>query len=557
MLPGVVGRHARLVVGQRGQPRYRPGEQQDGEARAGSDLHGGVGRAAVRRQSLRPSDSGISWRPRSIHPPDRGLTTMTPGGASAVDKALRVGNGAGFWGDNLDAPYLLARDGKLDVLTLEYLAELTLAILSHQRARDPSVGFVADFPATLNRLASILREQEQLRIVTNAGGLNPRACAIACGQILDRAGLGSLEIGIVTGDDVLDDLPRWLASGMAIDNLETGEPLSEVADRLQSANVYLGARPIADALLAGCRIVVTGRVADASLTLGPAVAHHGWSWNDWNALAGASAAGHLIECGAQVTGGLWHEWDTLPDLAGIGYPIAEVGADGSAVITKPEGTGGLVSVGTVTEQLLYEIDDPARYRTPDVDVDFTTVTLTEHGRDRVLVRGASGNPPSDHLKLAIVYRDGWTASGILAVAGRDAEKKARAAGTIVLERVRRAGVELADSLVECFGAGDLAAGLLRPEESPREVIMRIAVRDPDRRAVERFCRELAPLVTSGPPGIAGYTAGRPVPRPAFGYWPALVPRSLISPAVEVCSASIWSTRSVNPQSQTCYLTRNG
>ena len=239
---------------------------------------------------------------------------------AGANPPIAIGNGAGFWGDNLDAPYLLARDGKLDVLTLEYLAELTLAILSHQRAKDPAAGFVTDFPDTLDGLVPILHQQETLRIVTNAGGLNPRSCAVECGKLLDRAGLGELEIGIVTGDDVLKEIPEWLKSGVALDHLETGEPLSKVADRLQSANVYLGARPIADALGGGARIVLTGRVADASLTLGPAAAHHGWAWDDWDRLAGASAAGHLIECGAQVTGGLWHEWDQLPDLAGIGYP---------------------------------------------------------------------------------------------------------------------------------------------------------------------------------------------------------------------------------------------
>lgn len=475
---------------------------------------------------------------------------------AAGKSPLRIGNGAGFWGDNLDAPYLLARDGNLDVLTLEYLAELTLAILSHQRARDPAAGFVTDFPATIERLAPILQAQGGLSIVTNAGGLNPRSCAVACGKALEKAGLGEVKLGIVTGDDVLGEIPRWLSSGVALDNMETGEPLTAVADRLQSANVYLGARPITDAIQSGCRIVVTGRVADASLTLGPAAAHHGWSWDDWDVLAGASLAGHLIECGAQVTGGLWHEWDAIPDLAGIGYPIVEVAADGSSVITKPEGTGGIVSIGTVTEQLVYEIDDPTRYRTPDVDVDFTTAMLAGDGPDRVAVRGTTGKPPSNRLKVAIVYRDGWTASGLLAVAGRDAEKKARAAGAIVLARVRRAGVEIAESLVECLGAGDLAPGLAVPGMAPREVVVRVTVRDPDRRAVDRFCRELAPLVTSGPPGIAGYASGRPVPRPAFGYWPALVPRSMVSPAVEIRSASAWAAGQRAAQSQACHLGGN-
>jgi hypothetical protein len=451
-------------------------------------------------------------------------------------RPIRIGNGAGFWGDNLDAPFLLARDGKLDVLTLEYLAELTLAILSHLRAKDPSAGYVSDFPDLLERLVPILSDQMGLKIVTNAGGLNPAACASRCGKILATAGLGDTPIGMVTGDDVLAKIPEWLASGVSLDNMETGRPLSDIADRLQSANIYLGAQPIAEACRSGARIILTGRVADASLTVGPAAAYHDWRWDDWDRLAGGTVAGHLIECGAQVTGGLWHEWETLPDFAGVGYPIAEVAGDGSCVITKPEDTGGLVSVGTVTEQLLYEIDDPTRYRTPDVDANFTTLRVAPQSANRVQVAGATGAPPSDRLKVAIVYRDGWTASGSLAVVGRDAEKKARAAGQIVLDRVRRAGFALEDALVECLGAGDVVPGVVRPTDPPREVMLRITVRDANRRAVDRLCRELAPLITAGPPGLAGYASGRPSPRPAFGYWPALLPRSLVEAKLDVRSA---------------------
>lgn len=456
---------------------------------------------------------------------------------------LRVGNGAGFWGDNLDAPYLLARSGAVDVLTLEYLAELTLAILSHVRAKDPAAGYVADFPELLARLAPELPEQPGLRIVTNAGGLNPLACVRRCAAVLDLAGQGGTALGAVTGDDVQPSIPDWIRAGVDLAHLETGEPITTVADRLVSANVYLGAPPIAQALGGGARLVVTGRVADASLTLGPAAAHFGWDWSDWPRLAGGSAAGHVIECGAQATGGLWHRWEDVAGLDRIGYPIAEVAADGSSVITKPEGSGGLVSVGTVAEQIVYEIDDPACYRTPDVDVDLTALTLEAAGPDRVLLRGAAGRPPSDRLKVAAVYRDGWTASGMLAVVGRDAEAKARAAGRLVLDRVRLAGAEPAESLVECLGAGDVTLGLGRPDSPPVEVVLRVSVRDPRRHAVERFCRELAPLVTSGPPGIAGYASGRPTPRPAFGYWPTLVPRSLVEPRTAVASAAEWLERS--------------
>lgn len=454
-------------------------------------------------------------------------------------RSLRIGNGAGFWGDNLDAPYWLARDGRLDVLTLEYLAELTMAILAHLRAKDPSAGFVTDFPELLRRLSPVLREQRALKIVTNAGGLNPVACAKACAAILDKAGQGGTPLGVVTGDEILGAIPGWLRDGVELNHMETDEPINDVVPQLISANAYLGASPIASVLGGGARIVLTGRVADASLTLGPAAAHFGWAWDDWPRLAGATVAGHIIECGAQASGGLWHRWDEVEDLARVGYPIAVVDEDGSSVITKPEGSGGLVSRGTVAEQLVYEIDDPTCYRTPDIDVDLTTLTLEDCGPNRVGVRGASGTPPGDRLKVSAVYRDGWTASGLLAVVGRGAEAKAHAAGWIVLERVRRAGYELADSLVECLGAGGVVPGVFHPASAPFEVVLRVTVRDQNRAAVERFCREFAPLVTSGPSGIAGYATGRPSPRPAFGYWPALVPRSLVEATADVRSASDW------------------
>lgn len=459
---------------------------------------------------------------------------------AAPASALRVGNGAGFWGDNLDAPAVLVRDGRLDVLTLEYLAELTLAILAHLRSKDPAAGFVTDFPDLLDRLAPHLGEPDRLAIVTNAGGLNPSSCATRCGAILERHELGGLPVGVVAGDDVLDRVPGWIEEGVDLSHLETGDSIAGVADRLVSANAYLGARPIADALGQGARIVITGRVADASLTLGPAAHAFGWSWDDWPRLAGATVAGHLIECGAQSTGGLWHRWDEVSDLAGVGYPIAEIAADGSCILTKPEGSGGLVSVGNVAEQVVYEIDDPRCYRTPDIDVDLTTLALSQDGPDRVAVRGASGRAPTDRLKVSAVYRDGWTASGLVAVVGRDAEPKARASGRIVLERVNRAGFDLADTLVECIGGGDVVPGVVPPASPPFEVMLRVTVRDPRREAVERFCKELAPLVTAGPPGIAGYATGRPSPRPAFGYWPTLVPKERVPASVAVRTAAGWA-----------------
>jgi hypothetical protein len=399
---------------------------------------------------------------------------------------------------------------------------------------------VTDFVDLLERLAPHLREQDAVQVVTNAGGLNPPACAGKVGRTLASNGLGAVPIAMVTGDDILAWIPTWVSEGYDLNHLETGEPIAIVADRLVSANAYLGARPITAGLSGGARIVVTGRVADASLTVGPACHAFGWSWDDWQRLAGASVAGHLIECGAQATGGLWHNWEQVPDWPHIGYPIAEIDADGQTCLTKAEGSGGLVTVDTVAEQLVYEIDDPRCYRTPDIDVDLTSVQLKQVGSNRVAIQGASGTAPSDQLKVAAVYRDGWTASGMLAVVGRGAERKARACGRIVLDRVSHAGFEVAHSLIECLGAGDVVPGVLPRPAEVFETVLRISVRDPRREAVERFCKEFAPLITAGPPGLAGYATGRPSPRPAFGYWPTLIPKSFIADQVEVRTAAEWA-----------------
>jgi hypothetical protein len=446
-------------------------------------------------------------------------------------KRVRVGNGCGFWGDNLDAPVLLAAAGRLDYLTLEYLAELTMSILAHQKQRDPQAGYATDFLDVLERLTPILEAQPGLKVITNAGGMNPPSCAAKARAILDRAGLGERKIGVVSGDDLTPRLDALLAEGHPLTNLDTGEPIATVRPRLVSANAYLGARPIVEALRQGASIVITGRVADASLTLAPAVHELGWKWDDWDRLCAGTVAGHLIECGAQATGGLWINWEEAPDLANVGYPIAEIDEDGTLQITKPEGSGGAVNVETIGEQLLYEVGDPAAYLTPDVVADFTTVTLREVGRDVVQIEGARGKPATDSYKVSCAYRDGWAASGTLTIFGWDAVKKAKLCGAVVLERLRRAGVELQHSNVEALGTGACVPGVVSRVKGPLEVVLRITVRDPRREAVERFTKELAPLVTSGPPGVTGYTSGRPPVREVFAYWPALIAKGAVPAAV--------------------------
>ncbi len=445
---------------------------------------------------------------------------------------IRIGNGCGFWGDSLQAPIALAEHGRLDYLTLEYLAELTMSILALQKERHPDAGFASDFLDVLERLIPTLQAQPKLKIITNAGGMNPHGCATKARALLDKAGLKDRVIATVSGDDLMPRLDALLAAGHGLNHLDNGEALATIRPRVVSANVYFGARPIVEALSRGASIVITGRVADASLTLAPAVHEFAWPWDDWNRLSAATTAGHLIECGAQVTGGLWCNWRELSDLAGVGYPIAEIDADGSFTITKPPGTGGAVNRETVGEQLLYEVGDPAAYLTPDVTADFTSVALTEIGRDVVRITAARGRPATDSYKVSIAYRDGFMASGTLVIAGPNAAAKARFCGETLLERLRRVGVEPQHRNIECLGAGDCVPGLTKTAPDCPEVVLRVAVRDERRAVVERFTKEFAPLVTSGPPGVTGYTTGRPTVREVFAYWPALLAKTAVTPVVE-------------------------
>ena len=442
---------------------------------------------------------------------------------------LRIGNGCGFWGDNLDAPILLAEQGRLDFLTLEYLAELTMSILALQKRKHPAAGYATDFLDVLGRLVPTLRNQPKLRIVTNAGGMNPLACGEAARDLLAHTGLDR-KIAVVDGDDLMPRLDELLAAGEAFTNLDNGRPLSEIRQRVVSANAYLGARPIADALALGADIVVTGRVADASLTVGPAAHHFGWSWDDTRRLGFATVAGHLIECGAQATGGLYTRWQDVPDLANVGYPLVEMTADGAFVLTKPDGSGGLVNQGTVAEQLLYEVGDPAAYLTPDVVADFTKVRLEDAGPNRVRIADAVGRPATSTYKVSLAYRSGFAASGTLVIAGPEASAKAERAGAMLFERLRRIGNLPERHRIERLGTGDVTPGVLA-EFDPPEVVLRVAVHDGRREVVERFTKEFAPLVTSGPPGVTGYTTGRPSVREVFAYWPTLVSKDRVLPHV--------------------------
>jgi hypothetical protein len=451
-------------------------------------------------------------------------------------KRIRVGNACGFWGDQIDAPARLAASGRLHYLTLEYLAELTLSILAQQKERDPQAGYARDFLEVLESLVPVLQEQPHLKVLTNAGGINPLACARRARALLDQHGLRDRSIAVVLGDDLLPRIDWFIANGHRLTHLDTGKPAADIRTRLVSANVYLGSLPLVLALRQGASVVITGRIADASLTLAPAVHTLDWNWDDLDRLAGATVAGHLIECGAQVTGGLWCNWQEIEDLASVGYPVAEIEESGTFTIDKPANTGGAINIETVSEQLLYEVGDPAAYLTPDVTVDFTSLRLHQVGQDVVRVEGARGKPAPDSYKVSLTYRDGYMASGMLVVHGPDARYKGQRCGEIVFERLRRAGVKPAQTNIECLGAGDSVPGHNRRVADPPEVVLRLTARDPQKAIVERFTRELAPLVTSGPPGITGYATGRPRVREVFAHWPTLVPRDLVVPEVHLVEA---------------------
>lgn len=452
-----------------------------------------------------------------------------------MKERIRIAAGQGFWGDLPDAPVRQVEGGPIDYLMLDYLAEVTMSIMQKQKARDPKAGYARDFVALMKEIlpACVARD---IKVVANAGGVNVPGCAAAVAQVGRDLGLqGKLRIGLITGDDMLDRIDDYLSRGIELRNMDTGEPLSTVRDRIQSANAYLGAAPIVEALGQGAQVVITGRATDTGLTLGPLIHEFGWAADDWDRLAAGTIAGHIIECGAQCSGGnCQYEWQSIPDLANIGFPIAEASADGTFVITKHEGTGGRVNVPSVKEQLLYEMGDPHEYITPDCVADFTTIQLAEDGADRVRVFGIKGRPATDSLKVSISYSAGYKAVGTLVYAWPDAYAKAQTADRILRARLERLGLRFDQILTEYVGAsathGPLAG---EPGKDIAEVQLRVGVSGNDRAAIERFTKEIAPLILTGPPAVTGFAGGRPKVEEIVAYWPALIPKSEITATVEI------------------------
>ena len=452
-------------------------------------------------------------------------------------QTIRIAGGQGFWGDWLEAPYRQVTGGPVDYLMMDYLAEVTMSILQKQKSRDSSLGYAKDFIPLMERLLPILAERH-IKVTSNAGGVNPKACAQAVGAVAHRLGLGGkLRIGVVTGDDLLSRLDGLLARGHQLRNLDTGRPLSDVRDRVLSANAYLGAWPVVEALRRGADIVVTGRVTDTGLTLAPMIHAFDWRPDAWDLLAAGTVAGHTIECGAQCSGGnCLKDWQRIPDLANVGYPIVEAAPDGTFEITKHARTGGRIDVAGVTEQLVYEMGNPAEYITPDCIADFTTIRLAQAGKDRVRFSGIKGRPATDKLKVSVAYFYGYKAVGTLVYSWPDAYQKAQAADHVLRERLAGLGLKFEAVLTEFVGAdathGPLARAGAAREDLP-EVQLRIGVRAPDLAPVERFTREIAPLILNGPPSVTGFAGGRPKPEEIVAYWPALLHKRMVEPSVEM------------------------
>jgi Acyclic terpene utilisation family protein AtuA len=448
--------------------------------------------------------------------------------------SVRIGAGQGFYGDTPDGAVAVAERGDVAYICCDALAELTMAILQKDRLRDPSGGFARDLPAFMRALLPPARDRG-IRIITNAGGMNPVAAAAAVRQVAADLGIAGLRVATVTGDDISSRLDELRAGGVELSNMDTGADLATIRDRIVFAVAYLGARPIVAALERGADVVVTGRVADASLFVAPMVHELGWQWDDWDRLASGVVLGHLMECSGQATGGNFSgDWWNIPDLDRIGYPVCEVRDDGSALLTKPAQTGGRVSVETVAEQLLYEVLDPRRYLNPDVVADFTTVRLEDGSADTVSISGVRGSARPDQLKAIIGYLDGWLGTATIGYSWPHALAKARHAALLIDRLAERAGVVPLEQVTEFVGVDSLHGDAADPKAAAdaNEVTLRVAGRFATEAQARRFPRLATPLALNGPPFIGGGVTPQPA-RALLGVWPTLVPRDRVESGVAV------------------------
>jgi hypothetical protein len=447
-------------------------------------------------------------------------------------RSVRIGAGQGFYGDSVDGALDVARRGEVRYICFDALAELTMAILQKDRFRDPAAGYARDLPAFMSALLPECRARG-IRLVTNAGGINPVGAAAAVREVARKLGMDDIRIGVVVGDDITSRVDELRALGAALDNLDTGASLDAVRDRIVFGVAYLGCAPVVQALQMGADVVVTGRVADASLFVAPMVHELGWSLDDWDRLAAGVVLGHLMECSAQSTGGNFSgDWWNVPDLDRAGYPVCEMREDGTALLTKPAGTGGRVSFDTVKEQLLYEVLDPRAYANPDVVADFTSVRLRDVAPDVVEVSGVRGAPRPESLKAILGYLDGYAGTIAIGYSWPDAVQKAQRSAALIARMVERSGLRPLDTVTEMIGVDSTHGSAAPVPDDPNEVVLRISARFATEGEAKRFPRIATPLGLNGPPFIGGGVAPQGA-RALLGVWPSLLPRALVEPGVEV------------------------
>ncbi len=440
---------------------------------------------------------------------------------------IRIASGQGYWGDRFDAPIDQVKEGDVDYLVMDYLAEVTMSIMQKQKSRDVNLGYAKDFIPLMRKLLPLLVEKD-VKLITNAGGVNPVSCMIAVRAIAEEMGYSGLKIAAVYGDDILEHLDSILASGHELKNMESGEPLTKIRKQIRSANVYLGAEPVVQALQEGAQIIVTGRVTDTGISLAPMIYEFGWKADDWDKLAAGVIGGHINECGAQASGGNFLAgWKDVPNMERIGFPIVEAYPDGHLVITKHESLGGLVNIRSVKEQLVYELGNPKEYITPDVVADFSTIRLRDEGENRVGVYGIKGYRFTEFYKVSISYFDGYTCIGQLTYAWPEALEKAQKADYIVRKRIEYLGLKFEEIHTEYIGYNACHGVTAPPIEEPNEVVFQIGVRGKNRNDMNVFSREVVPLVLTGPPTVTGFGGGRPKVREIIAYWPALLKKEVI------------------------------
>lgn len=448
---------------------------------------------------------------------------------------IRIASGQGFWGDLPEAPIRQVKQGHIDYLVMDYLAEVTMSIMQKQRMRNENYGYARDFVDVVGAVFKEIKEKG-VKVISNAGGVNPRACKDAILKLAKENGVEGLKIAVVDGDDILPILDELIKDGHQLSNMETGDPIATVKDNLLSANIYFGSSPIVEALRKGADVVITGRVTDTGLTLAPMIYEFNWDPSDYDKMSAGTIAGHIIECGGQASGGNFTDWETVDDLVNIGFPIIEAHPDGSFYVTKHEDTGGLVSEMTVKEQLMYEIGNPSIYITPDCIADFTTVRLKQDGENRVKVHGIKGRAATPTYKVSASYNDGFKLSSTLVYCWPDAVKKAKKAAGILFKRAEDLGIKFTDTNTELVGVnacnedpGELSMG----SDDINEVQLRISVHGKSKEQLNRFGKEVAPLILTGPSGVTGFAGGRPKASDVVAYWPALLDKEAASPVVTI------------------------